>query len=214
MAGDQLILEWHELGEVRRKFICGRTTIGRSASCDVSVTDPYISRVHCVIEPNGHGVFVDANSALNPITVGTQELSRAHITPGSGFVAGNTEFRIISVAGSDEPTLRIERGPQHSAHERAMFVLRTSTRELLDREGTIICQFSASEFMAFACLARKYPDAASHHELGRAVWGDMGFDQYQLHRLLQRMRQRIGQRDIFENVRSTGYRLAVRVQVG
>lgn len=185
-------------------------TVGRSRTCDITLDDPYVSRVHCTIEPAASHVLVDATRALNHIRVDGRDVEAATLAPGDVWQVGNTTMRVAAVRrAEDETTLRLEGGPA-----RPSMVLRRSTRELIGPSGSPILRFSPSEGVAFEVLARKFPDAASHNELGKAIWSGMGYDQYQLHRLMQRIRQRLGSDgDILENVRGSGYRLLVAVLV-
>ncbi len=183
-------------------------SVGRSRDCDIVVDDPYVSRLHCTVEPARDGLRVTAVNPVNPIVVCGHEHEFIIIGSGTSFTIGNSVLRALSSGEiADAPTLKLTRRPSGS-----QFILRASTRELVDQDGTLVAQFSAAEYSAFAALVRRHPDAASHYELGRAVWGETGFDQYQLHRLLQRIRQRLGDAGpILENVRGAGYRITVAI---
>jgi Inner membrane component of T3SS, cytoplasmic domain/Transcriptional regulatory protein, C terminal len=210
MADERWWVEWRAAGELKRVVVDRRITIGRSRECDVVIDDPYVSRKHCTAEVIDGRLVLDASDALNPIVMGSVEHQSAAVRSGEVFVVGQTAITARGMAaGEDEPTLRVRR-----TESPARLVLRPSTRQLVDHEGTLIAQFSASEFLAFAALVRRHPDAASHHELGMAVWGAGGWDQYQLHRLLQRIRQRLGDAShLLENVRGAGYRLREAVRL-
>jgi DNA-binding winged helix-turn-helix (wHTH) protein len=173
--------------------------------------DPYVSRRHCIIRPGGARLVVElCPEARNLLIVGEAEVSQAIFMERGSFVVGTTVVNAWNVdLIEEEPTHELPR-----KSKRADFVLVSSTRELVDRAGTLLARFSASEFVAFSTLARRYPDAADHRALGKAVWGDVGYDQYQLHRLLQRIRVRLGDvSSILENVRGAGYRLRQPVDV-
>lgn len=209
MAGNWFV-EWRVRGEVFRVPLDRRLTIGRSRDCDITLDDPYVSRVHCTIELNGNFALVDASRALNQIRIDGRDVEAATLNSGDVWIVGNTPMRVIGPqANVSEETLKLEGG-----NGRPTLVLRVSTRELLGPAGNPIVQFSPSECLAFEVLSRRYPDAASHGELGAAIWNGLGFDQYQLHRLMQRIRQRLGTNgELLENVRGTGYRLRVAVMV-
>lgn len=203
-------VEWQEHGELRRVPLERRLLIGRSRECDITLDDPYVSRAHCTIEVNGSHALVDATRALNQIRVNGRDVEAAAIAPGDGWIVGTTPMRVVGPAsGGQETTLKLDGG-----RVRPALVLRCSTRELIGPGGSAIVQFSPSECAAFEVLARRYPDAASHDELGEGIWRGMGFDQYQLHRLMQRIRQRLGTHgDLLENVRGAGYRLKAPVMI-
>ncbi|MCC6267979.1 MAG: FHA domain-containing protein [Dehalococcoidia bacterium] len=203
-------VEWRERDELRRLPLDRPLSVGRSRSCDITLDDPYVSRVHCTIEPGTNHILVDATRALNHIRVGGRDVEAATLAPGDIWQVGNTTMRVAATSRTgDETTLRLEGGGARPA-----MVLRRSTRELIGPSGSPVLRFSPSEGAAFEVLARKYPDAASHNELGQAIWNGLGFDQYQLHRLMQRIRQRLGENgEILENVRGAGYRLRVAVML-
>lgn len=205
---DDWWIEWRQGRELCRVPIRRRLTLGRSAQCDVVVDDPYVSRVHCTVEVVDGAVVVDARNALNLVRVSGRDAETARLESEELCLVGNTTFRVLGPNHSTtEETLRFAPEPL------AGLVLRASTRELWQCETTI-AQFSVSEFLAFEAIARRHPDAASHLELGDAVWGGMGYDQYQLHRLVQRVRQRMGDLgNVLENVRGAGYRLRVAVAI-
>ena len=202
-------VEWRRGSELCRLPIRGRISIGRSRECDVVLDDPYVSRVHCTLEVLDGHTLVDARKALNLIRVRGKDVDAASLDAGDLCMVGNTTFRVVGNSTADtEETLRIA-----GRTTAPMLLLRASTRELVDAQGTLVAQFSSAEFLAFHELAKKHPDAANHQQLGAAVWGGMGFDQYQLHRLMQRLRQRLGDSGgILENVRGTGYRLRIAVE--
>lgn len=205
---DDWWIEWRQGHELCRVPIRGRLTLGRSAQCDVVVDDPYVSRVHCTVEVVDGAVFVDARNALNLVRVSGRDVETARLGSDELCLVGNTTFRFLGPNHiTTEETLRL------APPQPAGLVLRASTRELCQGDETI-AQFSMSEFLVFQAIARKHPDAASHPELGEAVWGGLGYDQYQLHRLLQRVRLRMGNfGGLLENVRGTGYRLKASVKL-
>jgi DNA-binding response OmpR family regulator len=201
-------LEWDRQGRLERAAIEGTLRVGRGSAMDVVLDDPYVSRSHCTISLVDGKPFVDARHSLNRVSVGGRELEAASLGSGDTFVIGRTRLQVyFGVAAATDDTRML---PQEGRE----LVLRRSTRELVDSEGTLIAQFSSAEFAAFEAVARKHPDAAHHSELGRAVWGELGYDQYQIHRLLQRIRQRLGDRaELLQNVRGAGYRLKARVDI-
>ena len=200
-------LQWRQAGGEKRLSLDSALTIGRSPECDVVLDDPYVSRVHCTVRFEGTDVVLDAGQARNPLRVDGKETSFHVVTRSpQAFEVGKTAFQVIATAPTlSETTLTLT----HATH----LALRGSTRELIERTGGVVAQFSASEYAAFSAITRKYPDAANHRELGQAVWGDIGYDQYQIHRLLQRIRQRIGPfAEFLENVRGEGYRFHLPVE--
>jgi DNA-binding response OmpR family regulator len=72
----------------------------------------------------------------------------------------------------------------------------------------LIAQFSTSEAAALVVIASQFPDAADHARIARAIWGEPDYPRYLIHRLVQRLRDRMGDYGhLIENVRGAGYRL-------
>ena len=193
-------------GQTRRTRVVGQVRVGRSPEMDVVVPDPYVSRLHCVVSILDGRPFVDAGTSRNRVRVGGHEVASSFVQPGEAFLVGRTPFRVVRSA-PDQTTLLLQL-------EAVPLVLHTSSRELVDVDGLVVARFSSAEVSAFGLLAERYPEAATHAELGVAIWAGIGFDAYQIHRLMQRVRQRLGDHaDLVENVRGAGYRLTGPVQV-
>lgn len=209
MTSPQWSIEWQSAFGRERRPLDRRLLVGRAAECDIVLSDPFVSRRHCTIGVEDGQAYVDARAALNRVFIDGREVEVAVLGAGQSFRVGATDFRVWGPVGNDVPTERLE----YDALDLPLLVLRISTRELVDHEGTLIARFSPAECLAFVELARHFPDAASHAALGRAIWAGDGFDLYQLHRLLQRVRTRLGDAGaLVESVRGAGYR--VRMPVG
>ena len=200
-------VEWQSGGQPRHVELRDTLRIGRSPTMDVVLDDPYASREHCTLALVDGSPFVDARGSLNRVRIGGRAVETGRLSAGSSFTVGETPI-FVHIGRSEGDTTWILRG------DVSRLALRKSTRELADADGRIITRFSTLECAAFACLAECHPDAADHARIGRAVWGEYPFDQYQIHRLLQRIRERLGdQGDLIENVRGAGYRVRQRVDL-
>lgn len=202
-------VEWQDERGPQRALISKRSTLGRARQSDIVIGDPYVSRSHCVLEPRPEGLFVDARQSLNHVESGGKQVEAVLLGAGGRFMVGKTVLRVAGRESSDdESTLELDK------HAPAVLVLRASTRELLDVEGTLMAQFAPMEFRAFLVLARAYPHAVPNNVLGNAIWGEGQFDVFQLHRLLQRVRARLDRAGgLVENVRGAGYRVQLRIDV-
>lgn len=186
-------------GSLQRALV-GELSVGRSVDSDIALNDPYVSRHHCVIRVVDGQAFVDARGSTNAIEVEGQLVETAWLGRNDSFVVGQTRITLRALGPGSDVTVVLSR-------PRAL-TLRASSRELLDPNGRVLHRFSAAEYAAFSSLAHAYPEAADHGSIARAVWGDYPSDRYLLHRLLQRVRQRLGSdADLVENVRGGGYRL-------
>ena len=205
VPGSDWWLETVTDGEARRTPVRGQVHVGRSAAMDVVLADPYVSRSHCTVTVEGERLLVDARGSSNHVRIGGREVESGHVEADGAFTVGRTVFRVLR-GSPDEATLILDPRARR-------FALRQSTRELLDPDGSVVARFSTAEYAIVEALARRHPDAASNDELGRAVYGDMGYDQYLIHRLIQRVRQRAGDGTLIENVRGAGYRLTAAVDL-
>lgn len=200
-------LEWHAGGQTRRVPLDRPLRIGRAAGADIVLDDPYASREHCTIDVVDGRPLVDARGSLNHVRIAGTDTEIASLEDGGVFLVGQTTLRVERVLRDDRSTLIY-------LPDVVTLTLRRSTRELVDHEGTLVARFSTSEEAIVETLAARYPDAARHDELAAAVWGDLGYDQYLIHRLLQRVRGRLGDRaDLLENVRGAGYRLRAPIEL-
>jgi predicted component of type VI protein secretion system len=194
-------VEWHSGGEPRRVVLNGRLRLGRSAQADIVIEDPYVSREHCTLEVQDGGVLVDASRSVNRIRVNGREMECVHFAQAASFVVGGTSVEVRPIAVSDETTLYMTRPAP-------TLTFRRSTRELLAPEGTVIVQLSTHEAAALDAIASKFPDAADHDTIAAATWGEPDYPRYLIHRLMQRLRERLGDHaDLVENVRGAGYRI-------
>lgn len=203
---DEWLIEWRRGERLERFPIRRELTLGRSVQCDIVVDDPYVSRIHCTVEVQGDAVVVDARRALNLVRVSGRDVEVARLSSGALCLVGNTAIRVVGPTRINEAdTLKL------AVRFNSGLMLRRATRELLDGE-IAVARFSAAEFAAVEVIAQRYPETATHSELGSAIWEGMGYDQYQIHRLMQRVRQRMGGLgSALENVRGLGYRLQVAV---
>jgi DNA-binding response OmpR family regulator len=194
-------IEWHSGGEPHRVVLKGRMHLGRSSQADIVIEDPYVSREHCTVEVQDGGVRVDASRSMNRIRVKGREMESVFFDQAASFVVGGTSVDVRPITASDETTLYLIRSTP-------ALTLRRSTRELLAPDATVIVQLSTHEAAALDAIASKYPDAADHDTIATATWGEPDYPRYLIHRLIQRLRERLGEyADIVENVRGAGYRL-------
>jgi hypothetical protein len=207
-------VEWPDGHGIRRVQLVGRLTVGRSRQSDVVVDDMYVSREHCVVELDGDDVRVDASKSVNGVLVGGRLLESACFTEPGTFTIGETTITLTTTADADEATRLLARPEPGAAAKAPRLGYRRSTRELFGPDGALVAQFSAQEGAAFGEIASRYPDAASTAQISTAVWGEPDYETYLIHRLLQRIRRRMGgHADLIENVRGAGYRSRDRIEL-
>ena len=194
-------VEWRTAGRLRRVELTRRLTVGRSQLMDVVIDDPYVSREHCTIEPEDGGVRVDASRSTNLICVDSREMKCAMFRARGSFSIGQTTLQLRPASETEDTTL-------HMGRTIPTLVFRRSTREMFSPDGTLIAQLSTAEAAGLEAIVARYPDAADHSTIACAIWGEPDYPRYLIHRLMQRLRDRLGDfGDLIENVRGAGYRL-------
>lgn len=195
------LVEWHEAGKVRRVELTRSLRVGRSKLMDVVINDPYVSREHCTLVLEGRGVRVDASQSTNRIVVDGRDVECATFVEAGTFSIGQTVVELRPASAAQDTTLPLSRTTP-------TLVFRRSTRELYSPDGTLIAQLSVSESAALETIACRFPDVADHATLAKAIWGEPDYPHYLIHRLVQRLRDRMGDSaGLIDNVRGAGYRL-------
>jgi DNA-binding response OmpR family regulator len=174
---------------------------------DLSVDDPYVSRQHCTLELEDGGVRVDASRSMKTIVVDGRELKCVVFRQAGSFSIGRTILQLRPSSWTEDTTLSMSRAIP-------LLTFRRSTRELLVADGTVVTQLSALEAAALEAIVARYPDCADHATMARAIWGEADYPRYLIHRLVQRLRDRLGDfGEMIENVRGAGYRLRGPVDI-
>ncbi len=202
-----LWLEWSNGTRPGRIAVDRLIRAGRNPSYEIPlVADPYASRDATLIQPEADCLLLDSRATRHGVLVQGKASPSAEVRAGQSFTLGSTTFHIVSGPRPDEDTKDFRSGTSP--------VFRRSVRELTSPEGMLIAQFSQGEATAFMVLATAYPNAASHDQVGDAVWGRDAYDRYQVHRLVQRVRVRMGEwGGSLSNVRGSGYRMSIQVRV-
>jgi DNA-binding NtrC family response regulator len=88
--------------ELLRVVLGDRTTIGRSADCDVSLPDPSLSRVQAEVEARPEGFFLVDRSGRGT-RVGPADVAEARLVDGAELAFGTWRalFREVEGAGTD-----------------------------------------------------------------------------------------------------------------
>ena len=70
-------------------------TIGRSAGCDVKLSEPVVSRHHCILVRRGDGIVLNDLGALNPALVNGAPCRNATLGPGDELALGKDLFMVV-----------------------------------------------------------------------------------------------------------------------
>jgi DNA-binding NtrC family response regulator len=76
-----------------------RISIGSRGGCDVTLPDPYVSGLHCMLERRGETWFVRDRSSKNGTSINGQTIEGAELRPGSVLVLGRTTLIAVAEGG-------------------------------------------------------------------------------------------------------------------
>ena len=76
-----------------------RYVLGKGASCDIVLSDPCVSRVHCVLERQGDAWFVRDSGSRNGTFLNQRRVECGEITPGTVLGVGATQLVALGPAG-------------------------------------------------------------------------------------------------------------------
>jgi transcriptional regulator with GAF, ATPase, and Fis domain len=82
----------------------GKVVIGKSASCDVVLPDPCVSRLHCVLERRNGTLYVRDKNSRNGTFVNERRIDCGELTPGAELTVGATRFLALGPATTNERT--------------------------------------------------------------------------------------------------------------
>jgi DNA-binding NtrC family response regulator len=101
----------HELEREPRRWV-----IGKSASCDIVLDDPYVSSVHCVLERGADGVMLLRDSkSKNGTIVDNNPVIAIELRPGAVIVLGRT---YLIAVGDRNPASAVAQLRGHDARFR------------------------------------------------------------------------------------------------
>ena len=86
--------------------------LGRSSSCEMSVSDPALSRNHCLFEVREGSLWVTDLASANGTLVNGDELGdeSRRLEPGDMILAGDTEIKVVPAGSSDTDTATLDLG--------------------------------------------------------------------------------------------------------
>src|SRR5205823_11683849 len=83
----------------------GQLRIGRAKDADFRLSDPSVSRSHCLLQMTERGaVLTDAGSQSGTL-VNEKSISEHRLKPGDVIQIGNTELRFGTGGVEDQPTI-------------------------------------------------------------------------------------------------------------
>ena len=96
LAHDHAVLV---LAGKRHKLGTGKVTLGRSRECDITISDPNVSRRHAEIKLEGGGYWIVDLGSTNGVEVNGRRVDRAKLDEGDRIVLGQTELAFERSSG-------------------------------------------------------------------------------------------------------------------
>jgi DNA-binding NtrC family response regulator len=76
-----------------------RYVLGKGESCDVVMSDPCVSRVHCVLERHGSALYVRDSGSRNGTFINDRRVECGELTPGTVLTVGMTQLVALAAPG-------------------------------------------------------------------------------------------------------------------
>jgi pSer/pThr/pTyr-binding forkhead associated (FHA) protein len=93
-----MALTWRQDGAVQVRPIAEQLRIGRSVTAEVRLEDPWTSRRHALIRPDGEHLAICDDGSLNGVFVeGERVQVQAALRPGDVLTVGVTELRVVDL---------------------------------------------------------------------------------------------------------------------
>jgi predicted component of type VI protein secretion system len=165
------------------------TVIGRAEDCDIVLDYASISREHARIELDELGTYtlVDCGSTNGTFLHGRRLAEPRRLTSGDQFSIGTVSVRFVD--GQDAnvvPTVRAAPGKSQP-----IWCDPSSWTVWLD-DNPVEFKLSAQEFQLLDLLTSRYAQVCGRDQLGEAIWGRGNFDLNMLHRLVHRLKEKLG----------------------
>jgi DNA-binding response OmpR family regulator len=183
----------------------GVVTIGRAPDCDLVLDYSYISRVHARIEQaKGQYILVDCGSrngtSINGRRVGEMQV----LSPGDTITMGDLELSFQPAPGGIETTA-LYRLPASGSPIRCD----SASWQVWVGDTLLEPKLSLQEFELLSLLASRFGRVCTRDELGIAIWGRNNYQFNMLHRLVHRLKRKLGPEyeSMIVPVAGRGYRL-------
>jgi hypothetical protein len=179
-------------------------TIGRSPECDIVLDFSYISRVHARVELRDSSYVLVDNGSTNGTFVNGKRMNARHtLSPGDHIAVADVSITFLELADAgDGRTLAM---PNDSPVR-----CDPATREVWIDDEKVAARLSMQEFQLLLLLSTDYGRVCPRDELAMAIWGESNYDYNMLHRLVHRLKRKLGvQQALVHAVSGVGYVLGI-----
>lgn len=181
------------------------TTIGRRADCDLVLDYDHVSRLHARVERTGDGyVVVDCQSTNGTFVNGRRIGDMQLLASGDRIAIGDISITFFDAAAGDEATTLFRPISSDSPVR-----CDSATWEVWIGDERVDTRLSLQEFELLSLLASRYGKVCTRDELGTAIWGRGNYDYNMLHRLILRLKRKLGpaHEGLIKSVTGVGYRI-------
>ncbi|MCL4230394.1 MAG: FHA domain-containing protein [Dehalococcoidia bacterium] len=207
--GTAWILEVRSADGVQVVPLDGPLTIGRADELvDIALSDPLVSRRHCVVTPEDAHCVVDASESKNGLLLRGRRVDKAILRPGDVVSLGSSRLRVRGPSADPLRTLTQDIG------DGASFTLHCGTRELIDQGCNRVAVLGEEESRFLATLIHARPASATFSAIGTAVWEDPHREPYSAHQLAYKLRKQLrGLPIVLESNKGIGYHLDGNIEL-
>jgi transcriptional regulator with GAF, ATPase, and Fis domain len=104
----------------RRVIDGAEIRVGKAPSNDLCLTDPTVSRFHCVVERTPRGLLLRDLGSFNGTQVGGCHVESAYLSPDVPIQLGNTVLRLVESDEEPPSDVAVASGPQVLGSSRAI----------------------------------------------------------------------------------------------
>lgn len=179
--------------------------IGRGRACDLVLDYGYVSRVHARLEQSDAGYMLVDCESTNGIYVNGQRVQ------GTQPLAAGDQIAIADIlitfldSSSDVTATTVFRAVPAGCPIRCD----SASWQVWIGDELLEARLSLQEFEILSLLASRYGTVCTREELGAAVWGEGNYDYNILHRLVHRVKQKLGaeRAGLIVSVPGLGYKI-------
>ena len=181
------------------------TTLGRSSACDLVLDYNYVSRQHARLEKTKDGYLIEDGGSTNGTFVNGRRISgQQMLASGDQIDIGELSLTFYDASAKDTAATLFRPMPSDSPIR-----CDSASWEVWVDDRKVDARLSLQEFELLSLLTSRYGRLCTREELGTAIWGRGNYDLNMLHRLVHRLKQKLGQElDVMVvSVAGKGYKL-------
>jgi len=185
-------------------------TVGRGHDCDLVVESPYVSRQHARLVREGDSYHIADEGSTNGVLLnGKRVPEQQPLNEGDRIEIADITMD-FTAKELGETTIT----PLLPGTSGELFRCDSATWQVWMAGEKLEPRLSLQEFELLSSLATRQGRICSREELGAAIWGEANFDHNMLHRLVHRLRDKLGptHRSVIESVPGVGYRIALEAE--